>query len=179
MTRSSSAVALRIVPRPAALRGCLEACRRLDAVSRLIESAGDPSLLREAGPHLRHALEHVMGLVEGLATGCVDHAARRRDRRLEREPRAFRAALLEAERGLARLEGAELSARLDAVDVVSPGGERVRMGSTVERELAFVASHAVHHLAIVGARLEAAGLSLPSDLVLNYSTAQHLRETSA
>lgn len=155
-----------------ALAGCLDACRRLDAVAALLHDDARAELIALAGPHLRHALEHVTCLADGAARGRVDYSARLRDEALERSPLAFRRALARAVRSLSALGSRDPSSPLVVTDLVAPGC-RESAGSTVARELAFVASHSIHHLATIALLLKAHGVELPRAVVLAFSTAEH------
>jgi uncharacterized damage-inducible protein DinB len=108
------------------------------------------------GAQVRHCLDFYACLLDGLGTGRVDYDARDRDERLETRP----------ELALARLDA--LEARLRAalagaadrplrVRVDEPEGAAGRAASSLGRELRFLVSHTVHHFAIVGLLLRAAG----------------------
>ncbi len=152
--------------------GCLLACDRLAAVARIATEHGAFAL---AGPHLRHALDHLLMLLDGLSSGCVDYAARARDDELERDPETFGRALAAAREDLLSLSRLQVGSAVDVHDVVSHG-LRQRVPSSVARELAFVASHAIHHLALVRATLARHGMDVPVELCTAFSTEDHDRE---
>jgi len=129
------------------------------------------------GAHLRHALDFVQAFLRGLDAGRVDYDARVRDERLERDP-ARAAELLRT-----------LVARLDALPAgVHPRALLVRHEaapgtplaegwhrSSVARELDFLASHSVHHFALVALALRLAGIEPAPELGVAPSTLAHWR----
>lgn len=137
----------------------LEQARAL--VARHARPTG-PSLSGPVGAHLRHVIEHYDALVEGLARGVVDYDGRARDRRLETSPAL-------ASMRLARLWESLEGWTRDTLDtpllVRGQGGVLGDFSFGVEssagRELAFLASHTVHHFALLSAHLEREGLPLP------------------
>jgi uncharacterized damage-inducible protein DinB len=122
---------------------------------------GGPAGSASVGAHLRHCLEAFESLFAGLARGTVNYDDRRRDARVEHEPlialeriEAIRDALLE---GIARLPDAPLRARADEPEL-PPGAGYV--ASTLARELRALASHSVHHFAVIALQLRIAGVAL-------------------
>jgi len=81
--------AVPVEPVPDVVTGCLEACRRCDAVIAAVIDH-DPAGFPAVGPHLRHCVDHFRLLLDGWRTGSVDYDARPRDFRLEQDPRAVR-----------------------------------------------------------------------------------------
>jgi hypothetical protein len=123
------------------------------------------------GAHLRHCLEHFQAFVAGWRSGVVDYDARRRDPEVERDPAACRREFLRVVDALAGLTPSDMANSISVVQMPAentPGGP---MASTVERELVFLSSHCIHHLALVIHMAEAAGVSVPRGLGLAYSTA--------
>ena len=170
----SSAPEPAAIVRPA-IAGCLEAGRRcralVEAVKLHDESAG-PSAYPAIGPHLRHCLDHFTCFLRGHAGGEIDYDARDRDSRVERDPDYFLEQLdrVTAElKGLAAAGNGELSVRQEAAP--RRQGEAVR--TSVERELLFLSSHTIHHIAIMSLLAERAGMRVPADLGVAFSTASH------
>lgn len=153
------------------LAGCFVACERMRALAVL---AAEHSAFGEVGPHLRHAIEHFELLLDAIPIGCVDYSARTRGAALERDPRAFEQALSALVDRFAALTRRQLTAAIEVEDVVAPG-LRQRTTSSLARELAFASSHAVHHLALAGVRLERRGVAVPAALVKAFSTQDHER----
>jgi hypothetical protein len=115
------------------------------------------------GAHLRHVIEHYEALVHGLPLGVVDYDGRPRDRQLEASPALARDRLL----GLRKVLGQWTSAVLGRpVQVLGQGGITgdfdFCVTSSVGRELAFLASHAVHHFALLADHLQRHGVPVPA-----------------
>lgn len=138
-----------------------------------------PRYAEAVGPHLRHVVEHYAALLEGLERGLVDYDARPRDGELERQPAPMLRQLARLGEGLQQLQGIE-AGPLRTAQYAGPDGDvRVETASCLERELLFLASHTVHHFAILRPRLEAMGLPLPPDFGKAPATVRHERERRA
>lgn len=121
------------------------------------------------GKHVRHILDHYDALLAAAEAGRIDYEHRRRDARLEHWPREAERHLRDIERGLDRL-------------VVSPGRQALALdypldqetsltlGSSLARELAFLTSHTIHHMALLGVLAEQLGVTLPETFGVHPST---------
>ena len=121
------------------------------------------------GPHVRHIIEHYQALLNALSsdTGCVDYDARNRDLRVQTDPTKTVSALAHLTEQFAKLAESEslnldtpLTTRLKAG---SQGELEVSVSTTLGRELLFLASHGVHHYALLGQYCRAAGVELGHD----------------
>lgn len=124
---------------------------------------GAPPLVGPVGAHLRHVVEHYEALVHGLPLGVVDYDGRPRDRELEASPALARNRLL----GLRQVLGQWTPDMLDrSVQVLGQGGIdgdfEFDVASSVGRELAFLASHAVHHFALLAEHLQRHDVPVPA-----------------
>ena len=122
-----------------------------------------PPFSGPVGAHLRHVVEHYEALVKGLSFGVVDYDGRPRDRQLETCPTLARDRLL----GLRQVLGQWSPDMLDRpVQVLGQGGITgdfdFCVTSSVGRELAFLASHAVHHFALLAEHLQGHGVAVPA-----------------
>jgi hypothetical protein len=138
----------------------------LDQALAVVNHHAAPNAPPFAGPvgaHLRHVVEHYDALVHGLPLGLVDYDGRPRDRQLETSPTLARDRLL----GLRQELGEWTADMLDRpVQVLGQGGITgdfdFCVASSVGRELAFLASHAVHHFALLAEHLQRHGVPVPS-----------------
>ena len=130
------------------------------------------------GPHLRHSVDHFRLLLDGWAAGFVDYDARPRDLRLERDPVAVRDALSSIASTLGALVAADLPRPLSVSQSVASGRPPRVSPSCLERELAFLSGHTIHHLALMVMSGREAGLKIPAWLAVAYSTEAH-RDTFA
>jgi hypothetical protein len=157
---------------PDAVAGCLEACRRCDAVVTAVVDQ-DATAFSSVGPHLRHCIDHFRLLLDGWPSGSVDYDDRPRDALLERDPRAVRDALDAIAVALAGIASADLQCELLVKQSAAPGRPPLSSRSRLERELVFLSGHAIHHIAIMVLAARAAGVDIPSPLAVAYSTEAH------
>ena len=160
-----------------AVTGCLEACRRCEAVVDAVIDQ-DLAAFPSVGPHLRHCVDHFRLLLDGWRSGSVDYDARPRDLRLEQDPRAVRDALAAIAGSLADLTSADLSRGLTVIQSAAPGRPPLSSPSRLERELVVLSGHTIHHIALMRLAARAAGVEIPSRLAVAYSTEAH-RESLA
>ena len=141
----------------------------LEQLAAMIETLGDGQYTSQRardvsgsiGGHVRHCLDHVAALVGGVEGGRIRYDARLRGTPVE----SCRQAALDAIGRLAGdLDAVAAAAPDDGVTVLvrtSPGGPELPVPSTVARELTFVASHTVHHFAIIALLLHDMGVAVP------------------
>ncbi len=152
------------------LQGCLETCRRCEHLVRLCSDTDvDGCLFDVIGPQLRHCLDHFRSLLTGLDTGTIDYDARESDSGWETDPDLFLAALFRVTAELAGLEGISTTQAVEVVQSAAPNTPPVSVGSTLERELIFLSSHTIHHLAQVIEVAEGRGVSVPFHLGVTFS----------
>jgi hypothetical protein len=172
-----SGVARRALECAALLADARDLVLKLDEARFAAPGPGDTS---SVGAHLRHALDYAAALVAGLPVGRVDYDQRARDSRVEREPlvaldriEALRAkyerlAACEADRPLSVRSDEPGAAPIDAF-----------VASTLARELRAVASHTVHHFAVMALALRAAGVAVDRRFGLAPSTQAHEARTAS
>ena len=126
------------------------------------------------GAHVRHVIDHYSSFFLGIESGKVDYYTRERDPRLEADPDAAVEALRTVKERLSR--SSDLLGRPLAVDTGGPeheGGEARWAPSSVQREMAFVLSHTLHHMAIIRMAAHQLGVELHGDLGVAHSTLAH------
>ena len=145
-----------------------------EALAHACEMARTLAYEVSIGPHLRHVIEHYEALVLRPFVAEVDYDQRARDRTLERSPALARqrfAALRAALRGWAEVD------LDDALLVFTLGGVQgqwpLACASTISRELVFLASHAVHHFALLRGTCERHGITVAPHLGIAPATAAH------
>jgi hypothetical protein len=157
---------------PDVVAGCLEACRRCEAVVAAVIDQ-DPEAFPAVGPHLRHCVDHFRLLLDGWRSGSVDYDARPRDGRLERDPRAVCDELAALAGSLAAIRSEDLPRELAVIQSAAPGRPPLSSPSRLERELVFLSGHTIHHIAIMLLAARAAGVDVPSRLAVAFSTEAH------
>ncbi|MCU0868313.1 MAG: hypothetical protein MUF30_01745 [Burkholderiales bacterium] len=172
---------VRAVPSDATLVALLDFNVALLAQARVVAQAhtarAEPAFAALAGPHLRHVIEHHAALVDGVADGLVDYDVRPRDRTVEEDPRVADTRLEALQQALAALDPRlDVSRELRVRQCVGLDGETVvTTPSCFGRELAFVASHAIHHFALLRAYCAQHAIAVDADFGLAPSTVAHLR----
>lgn len=129
------------------------------------------------GAQYRHVLEHYQSFLRGLPVGRVDYDDRPRDLRLE----CSRSDALEASRAcLAGIDALERATDHEIrVQMDSGAGSELPdwRSSSAGRELQFLASHTVHHFALIKLLLEGSAV-LDDDFGMAPSTIVHRRAAS-
>lgn len=133
-----------------------------------------------AGAHFRHIVDHYQVLLAGLESGRVDYYTRARDPELEASPDRMASALSNIEGTIQGL-GADLDKplRVDTGGAAHEGGEARWAVSSVRRELAFVLSHTLHHMATIASVARTLGVDLDASVGVAHSTAAHRSRASA
>jgi hypothetical protein len=152
----------------------------LEQAADLLAGVDDETFTRPApifdgqriGAHMRHVIDFYDGLVTGIPGRQVDYDARERDPLLESDRRFA----IERLRELALLLRHDLIFREDFSLQVSSEGASFS-SSSLGRELQAVASHTVHHFALIAVLLRYFGFTVPSDFgvskaTLDYRSAQ-------
>jgi hypothetical protein len=134
-----------------------------------------PAYTRPVGAHLRHVIEHFEALLLGVGDGVVDYDRRPRDALLERSP------------ALAQQRITALLRALDREDLLSDlpltvsgmagivGDLAFKSTSTLSRELIFVASHAIHHFALLQPHCMQQGIAVAAEFGRAPATLAHER----
>lgn len=140
----------------------------------------EPHYAGLVGSHLRHVIEHWEALVFPAQAGCVDYDARPRDPALEASPSLAETRLRALRQQLAAWDAGMLAAPLRVHGLCGPKGElEFTVASSVGRELAFVASHAVHHFALLKDHCLHSGIALDADFGKAPATVAHERANLA
>ena len=130
-----------------------------------------------SGPHLRHVVEHYEAFILNVARFSVDYDTRARDRILEQDPTVARQRIGHLQQQLADLDTAALAAPI-AVHLRGglAGEDNFVSFSSLSRELLFLASHAVHHYALIQLHCKADGIMLGDDFGKAPATVRHARQ---
>jgi hypothetical protein len=140
------------------------------------EAPGAPAFAAPVGAHLRHVIEHYEALLIPRQPGTVDYDSRRRDREIEHSPRLARARLQALQQCLLLWHDASLAAPLQVCGQGGLAGEfGFEVPSTLGRELAFLASHTVHHFALLRPHCQQQGMALAADFGKAPATVAHER----
>jgi hypothetical protein len=140
------------------------------------EYAGVPPAIapHRVGGHLRHILEFYECFLDGVAQGFVDYDARRRDMAVEKD--RWRA-LVKIRAVIDRLRSARFEDDDALVRVRMEDGDSV-LRSSIGRELQVLASHTVHHFALMALVLRMVGVAVESDFGMAPSTLRYMAEAA-
>lgn len=137
-------------------------------------AAPAPALgLSGAGSHLRHCVDFYARFFEGLAGSRIDYEGREREARLELD-RAHALERLDALIGA--LEDFAGSAEERPLLVRGEHARSEWASSSLERELEFLASHTVHHYALIAVALRAHGRDPGREFGVAPSTLRYWKE---
>ncbi len=139
------------------------------------------------GGHVRHCLDHVQVLVDGI--GAVDENTdgnqrvlnydhRQRGTTIETDGQAALQCIRELSVALMERRGLPAHHPVTVEMMLTGDGQSARLRSTLGRELVFVLSHTIHHNAMIGAMVRAHGGQVPTWFGYAPSTVAHLSEQS-
>ncbi len=120
------------------------------------------------GKHVRHILDHCSALLDSDGE-VVDYETRRRDARIETDPAA---AAGSCEQMIQILQNTGVQRSKLVVRNVWDAGEGL-IATSFERELQFLSSHTVHHMAFVSFILRYLELPVPEDFGVAFSTLRY------
>ena len=154
----------------------------LDQVSELLTRVDaetyvktSPVFLNSAiGGHVRHCLEHYQSLITGLPEGRVNYDHRARDAQVETQPAAAQTCVNELRNQLTGV--VSTSPAEDVVVLMDHGAvslEGVWQKSSPGRELQFLISHTVHHLALIAGLCRLHGIAIGKEFGVAPSTLRH------
>jgi len=101
------------------------------------------------GSHMRHCIDFYHRFLGGVYTGKVDYDKRERDIRIEEDRMHATAELRRLKKALEAFGDGPEGIRLDVQSDAGTGDTSHWAASSVERELQVLASHTVHHFALV------------------------------
>ncbi|MDR5873527.1 DinB family protein [Vreelandella gomseomensis] len=136
------------------------------------------------GKHVRHILEHYQTLLDACATSSpqtiFDYENRLREAALETQPgyAGDRTEALQA--GLTALATMPHDAALTLnYPVKGDADDSVALPTSLGRELAFLTSHSIHHMALLGLLCEQLGIALPEHFGVHPSTLRYWARSSS
>src|SRR5262249_50540193 len=119
------------------------------------------SVTGSIGEHVRHLLDHVAALVAAAPSRSLSYDHRERGTAIESDISAALRQVLRLKVALQRWSSLSPDEPVLVESIVSTSGDRVAGWSTLSREVAFVVSHTIHHLATIALLLHMQGLFVP------------------
>lgn len=134
--------------------------------------------LAAAGGHFRHCIEFYSSFLSGIEQRQVDYDARERDALIESDPELADAHMERISRELRALGQRDCELRLtvrpECAEAHDPASD-----SSLARELHFLASHTVHHYALIAVVLRLHGYEPGPRFGVAPSTLKHLEDLEA
>jgi uncharacterized damage-inducible protein DinB len=134
--------------------------RRLDHAQYVAERM--QGISGSVGGHVRHCLDHVSALVEAASSGRIDYDNRRRGTAVELCRLAALTEIQRVTRDVRAMTALNLQRPVEVASVLDASGTSVVAPSSVGRELAFVVSHTIHHLAVIALLLRDLSIDVPA-----------------
>jgi len=135
-----------------------------------------PTFMSSAGAHMRHILDHYYSVINGFTEGLIDYDKRSRGGVLESCPKSAIQSIEEISDYLSGLTESQLQQSIKLSTEISVKDKKVAIvDTTLAREVIFVGSHAVHHLATIKLIAQVQGVGVEGDLGIAPATATFLR----
>ena len=129
---------------------------------------------QSVGKHVRHVLEHYQTLLAGLKESVqkcnIDYEHRDRQAALEKDPVVAAQVVDKLRAELQALAHQPVDIPIMLNYSVDPSGNNLTLPSSLGRELAFLMSHTVHHMALIRLLCESMNMTLSSDFGVHPST---------
>jgi hypothetical protein len=144
--------------------------QQLVSITEYFEQNSSLDYQNPVGAHIRHLIDHYDALLRPSAD-IIDYDVRARNPQIERHPDLAKKHLIGV---LKMIEGIELDAFSKRFCVYLSGGKngtfRMKADSSLARELIFLNSHTVHHLAIIKPHCCSIGMSIDKNFGVAPST---------
>lgn len=135
-----------------------------------------PYVASSMGEHIRHVLDMFHALEKGAACQCVDYNFRRRGNAVEFERQKALDEFHYFIKLLPRLADRKIGSALRVkTEVLLTHTESIAVDSSFDRELIFVAGHAIHHFALIGVIAKLQNIELDAQIGVAPATASYLR----
>lgn len=126
------------------------------------------------GAHMRHVLDHYSSLTNGLSSGVVDYDDRVRNTKVETDLSTCISVAKELKLRLGKLE-VELESSVKVIVSANTGESDAGSVSSIGRELQFLASHTVHHYALIAIASRIQGIAPLDSFGVAPSTLKYLQ----
>lgn len=164
------------------IRGSLETINQaqglldsLDEVSYCYVCA--PHISSSIGQHIRHIIDNYLVIVNGIPNKHIDYNVRRRGAKVETCLDTAKEELSQIQQWLRHLDQDTLNLSVTILSEVCLREEQSeRIHSSLRRELLFVASHCIHHLALIGIAVKLQNIETPKYFGLAPATATYVRQ---
>jgi hypothetical protein len=130
------------------------------------------------GGHVRHSLDHVEAVLDGIDAGIIDYDRRARGTAVESNRQAALDAIDRLKLELLGMPAIpdHLPLRLNVM--LTSNGPSTEVATSLGREMAFALSHTVHHNALIALIAKTLSIPLPERFGYAPSTIAHLEQKS-
>lgn len=138
-----------------------------------------PHFPSSIGAHMRHIVDHFTALINGSVSGHINYNLRSRESQIEQSPQAARERLSDISAWLDAIDCSLLDAKVmvtSEIDVTRT--QSTTCQSTLERELVFASSHAIHHYALVRIMCAMQNKTIPEFFGYAPATISHISESA-
>lgn len=109
-----------------------------------------PNFPSSIGAHIRHIIDHFLAIQSGLSAGHIDYNKRHRQNQIEQFPQLAIEQLQSIVRWISELTDEVRESKIQVTTEIDISHTKsASCESTIERELIFVTSHAIHHYALI------------------------------
>lgn len=138
-----------------------------------------PHFPSSIGAHIRHIVDHFIALMDGHEQGHVDYNKRHRHNDIEQLPCSAAQCLKHLVTWLNELSDEWLDKPLDITTEIDVSRTHsTTCQSTLQRELVFVSSHAIHHFALIRIMCGMQNKAIPELFGYAPATITHLNRTA-
>ena len=143
-----------------------------DAYTKIVK----PIFISSSGEHMRHIIDHFLVIKDGHEKGVINYDKRNRGCQVENHRSQALLKMHEIKQWMIALDDDVLSQPLIIkTEVALSESVVVEVASTLERELVFAASHAVHHYSSIANAIQMQDLTLDKKFGIAPATATFLR----
>jgi len=137
-----------------------------------------PFFIASSGEHIRHVLDHFMVLMNGYEKGIINYDERKRGSQVETQRKLAILQLDKIEKWISSLDKNDFDKKLVIISEIAVSKTlATKATTTLQRELIFAASHAVHHYALIAISIQMQDLKLDKNFGIAPATASYLRNS--
>jgi hypothetical protein len=158
----------------------------LRELARVLEATTDEQYCRKPvgvvsasiGGHVRHSLDHIEAVLDGIYAGVIDYDSRARGTTVESNRQAALDAIDRLKLELLGMPAIPEHLPLRLKVLLTSDGPSMEVTTCLGREMAFALSHTVHHNALIAVIAKTIGIPLPERFGYAPSTIAHLEKTT-
>jgi len=136
-----------------------------------------PYINSSIGQHVRHIIDNYLVIVDGVSQKHINYNIRRRGAAVETCIETAKKELNDIQIWLHTIDSNALTTSLSIFSEVCLEQEQSdHLVSSLHRELIFVASHCIHHMALIGVAVKLQNIDTPKHFGLAPATATYVRQ---